>query len=116
MNEDDAWTMEERLWCEGESAYRDLVHPDCTIVFLAPVGILRGSAITQSIRQSPRWDWVRMTERSFAQPSDNVMVLAYRALARRRESGAYHAYCTSTYFACENDWRLVQHQQTPDSD
>ncbi|WP_455919010.1 hypothetical protein [Ensifer canadensis] len=113
MIDNDAWTMEERLWCEGESAYRDLVHPGCIMVFVAPLGILQGSEIIESIRQSPRWDWIRMTEKCFAQPSDDVMVLAYRALANRRETEAYHAYCTSTYHACENEWKLVQHQQTP---
>lgn len=57
-----------------------------------------------------------MTERCFAQPSDDVMVLAYRALALRQETDAYNTYCTSTYRACDNDWKLVQHQQTPHTD
>lgn len=114
MDEQQVWTLEERLWLEGEPAYGELVSGECLMAFPAPVGILKGVEITESLRGAPRWSSVRMNQRAVARPDNGVMVLAYLALAEREGAGPYVAYCTSTWRAREDRWRLIQHQQSPE--
>ena len=114
MDEKQAWKREERLWLEGPAAYAALVSDHCLMAFPEPVGILKGAAIIESVRGAPRWTSVRMTRRSVGSPDDGVVVLAYLAVAERGESDPYVAYCTSTWRPELDQWRLIQHQQTPE--
>ena len=112
MDEREAWQRERRLWLEGAGAYQQLLDDECLMAF-APVGILGGVEIIRALDGMPRWLDVEMTEQRSARPNDSVLVLAYRADARRDPDGPYAAYCTSTYARTGEDWGLVQHQQTP---
>lgn len=118
MTDEDFWRLEERLWLEGDDAFAELIYAQCVMAF-APMGVMQGSAILNSIRQAPRWREVAMEERTIGRPDADTIVLGYRAVARR-ETGdeaygdeAYTAYCTSTWCLIGPDWKLVQHQQTP---
>ena len=102
MTDDNPWDIERRLWLEGAAAYASHVDPECVMVFAAPVGILSGPAIAESLTGAPRWAEVEMEDAHLARPSDDLAVLAYRA------------WCTSTYRRVGGAWALVQHQQTPD--
>ena len=105
--------MEERFWAAGEDHYRDALDPACVMAFPAPAGIIEGPAIAQSLAGAPRWASVTMAETRIGRPSDDLLVLAYRARGRRDGAAPYEAYCTSTYRKAGGRWRLVQHQQTP---
>jgi hypothetical protein len=113
MTDDEAFEMERRLWTGDEAVYRDAVDDACVMAFPAPAGILTGPRIVQSLKAAPRWSSIDMAELLIARPARDLLVLAYRAEARRTGASSYSAYCTSTYFNAENRWRLVQHQQTP---
>ncbi|PWW02148.1 uncharacterized protein DUF4440 [Hoeflea marina] len=106
--------LERRLWLEGSPAYEEILAPDCIMAFAAPVGILRGAAIHQSLKALPRWDDVEISETDLAQPDDSTLVHAYRAVGHREGDAPYRAYCTSTYRRTGEGWCLIQHQQTPD--
>ncbi|AWI57748.1 hypothetical protein AB395_00002095 [Sinorhizobium fredii CCBAU 45436] len=112
MDEREAWERERRLWLEGAGLYQQLLDSECLMAF-APVGILAGVEIIRALDGMPRWLDVEMTEQRSARPNDSVLVLAYRADARRDPDVSYAAYCTSTYARTGEDWRLLQHQQTP---
>jgi hypothetical protein len=112
MDEREAWERERRLWLEGAGAYQQLLDDESLMAF-APVGILGGVEIIRALDGAPRWLDVETTERRSARPNDSVLVLAYRADARRDSDHPYAAYCTSTYARTGKAWRLVQHQQTP---
>lgn len=115
MPDTNPWDLERRLWLEGAAAYEALLDPACVMVFPAPVGVLSGPAIPQSLAGAPRWAEVEMEDAHVARPTDDLAVLAYRAVARRAGDPPYRAWCSSTYGRTDGVcWRLVQHQQTPD--
>jgi|SRR5690606_29826650 len=113
MNDTDLWSLEERLWLEGADAYGDLVAPDALMAF-APIGILQGDAITESLAGAPRWTTLALTGRAIASPDAETRVLAYHARASRADAAPYAALCTSTWRRHPPGWRLVQHRQTPE--
>jgi hypothetical protein len=46
-------------------------------------------------------------------PQEGIIVVAYRADARKEGGETYQAYCTSTYRRlAHEEWRVIQHQQT----
>ena len=114
MDNEIAWQTEERLWLEGSSAYAELMHDECVMAFPAPIGILRGPEIIQTLENAPRWAAVTMTGAALSRPDEETIVLGYHAEGKRNADEPYKAFCTSTYRAqnAEN-WMLVQHQQTP---
>jgi hypothetical protein len=118
MTDENPWEIERRLWLDGPIAYAAHVDPECVMVFPAPVGVLTGPAIAESLTGAPRWAEVEMEDAHLARPADDLAVLAYRADARRAGGDAggepYRAWCTSTYRRVHGTWALLQHQQTPD--
>lgn len=112
MNEtDQLWDLERRFWLEGPEHYARALDPGCVMVF--PFGVLQGAAIAASLDGAPRWTSVDMAERTLARPTDDLVVLAYRARGERAGAEPYAAWCSSTYRRDGAGWRLVQHQQTP---
>lgn len=112
MNETDhLWDLERRFWLRGPEHFARALDPDGVMVF--PFGVLRGAAITASLEGAPRWASVEIGERTLAQPTGELAVLAYRASGRRDGEAPYEAWCSSTYRRDGPGWRLVQHQQTP---
>ncbi len=109
---DEVWSIERRLWLEGGEAYESNMAPDCLMAF-AGIGVLRGPAIVESLREAPRWRTVTMSEQVEARPNDGTMVIAYVAEASRGEGKPYRALCTSTYLLAGGRWTIAQHQQTP---
>lgn len=108
----DIWKLEERLWREGASVYDALVSADCLMAFPG-VGILRGAAtIARSLEGTPRWTEVAMHDRALSHPAADLLVLAYRAEARRPGLDRYVAWCTSTWHERDGGWQLVQHQHS----
>lgn len=112
---DAIWQSERRLWLEGTSAFVELLHSECIVVFGEPIGIMKGDVITESIKNAPRWTQLEMRDRCTSSQGDDTIVIAYRADAQRGSSAPYRAYRSSTYVRCDRAWRLIQHQQTPAS-
>ena len=118
MTDDEAWEMERRCWREGADHYRAILAPRAAMAF--PTGILLGDDILAALDGAPRWSSVEAAVRTVVRPTADIVVLAYRATARRPEQDPYTAWCTSTWVlsagapaAGTDGWRLVQHQQTP---
>jgi hypothetical protein len=113
MNDDELWSVEEKLWTNGADQYERTLDAQCVMAFPAPAGIMLGRKIVESLEGAPRWTSVTMGERHLVRPMPDVTILAYRARGTRDGAPAYEAYCTSTYRRASDGWRLVQHQQTP---
>ncbi|WCR09266.1 nuclear transport factor 2 family protein [Paracoccus stylophorae] len=104
------WAREQAFWtASAAEALRDL--DDAAIMVFGPTGILQGDAIAPTLRDAPRWSEVAMTERH-ATRTDEVVVLAYRATARR-DGKDHRALCSSTWLMRADGWKLIAHQQTP---
>jgi len=110
MADDDIWTDEEMLWTGGPDAWRGRMAPGCLMAF-AGVGIMQGETIIDAISQAPRWQSVEMSARHSAE-TDDLCIIAYRAVAHREGEDEYRALCTSTWRREGTGWRLHQHQQT----
>lgn len=107
------WKIENSLWLDGVEAYEKHMADPCIMVF-GPTGILNRQQILETLAQAPRWSHVDMTETTLAAPDDSaVLVIAYRAGARRDGAEPYRALCSSTYLVVKGAPLLVQHQQTP---
>ena len=112
MDIDAAWKTEEGFWLRGPEFYRDHMAPDAQMVFPDPVGILKGEAIVDALEEAPRWEAVRMDEKTTVLAGD-ALALAYRATGRRGEAAPYVALCSSTYVRRGGGWTMISHQQTP---
>ncbi|MFC7703334.1 DUF4440 domain-containing protein [Plastorhodobacter daqingensis] len=112
MSVDDIWKSETSFWLDGPAFYARFMVAEARMVFPAPVGILKGKEIPESLEGAPRWEAVEMKEKSALQLGATV-VLVYRATGRRGGTSAYSALCSSTYVREDGQWKLLAHQQTP---
>lgn len=108
------WKTEERLWLDRVSAYDEIFDPACLMAFPG-TGVLQVTAILKGFEGAARWASVTTTDRTMSRAGDDVLVLGYTAKGERDGSKPYRCFCTSTYRAVGEGWKLVQHQQTPSS-
>ena len=118
MTDEEAWRAERQCWSGGAPHYRTVLAPRAVMAF--PSGILVGDDIVAALAAAPRWESFDLSAETVLRPSAGLLLLAYRATARRPEQDPYMAWCTSTWMllpgeaaAGPSGWRLVQHQQTP---
>ena len=112
MEDARVWEFEESLWTGDAEHYRELIDPECLMVLPAEPFVFTGEEAIGAVQDTPRWDEVAFSHRSVARPQEGLIVIAYKAEARRGEE-AYAAYCTSTLRRlAHEEWRVVQHQQT----
>lgn len=114
MEDQRAWAIEESLWTGEPSTYPDLIDPFCLMVIPAPPHILPADLALRSMSKGQRWTRVAFAETHVSRPEEGLIVLAYRATANKDDGTNYVADCTSTWRRQgHEDWKLVQHQQTP---
>jgi len=111
--DDELWSLERALWTGGADHFESLQSEHAIMAFPPPVGIISGSAISDSLRHAPRWTSVEMEDCVLTRPADNVAVLAYRATGRREGEKPYIAICSSVLHCSDGNWQTIQHQQTP---
>ena len=113
MEDNRVWEFEESLWTADADHYRESIDDACLMVLPTPPFVMTGEQAIVAVIDTPRWDTVKLSERSVARPEEGLIVVAYRAQASRGEE-SYEAHCTSTYRRlAHDDWKVVQHQQTP---
>ncbi len=114
MEDQRVWAFEESLWTADATRYRESIDDACLMVLPKPPYVMSGSQAIEAVSATPRWSAVELTERQVTRPQEGMIVVAYRAMARKADGEAYEAHCTSTYRRLSHeDWRVVQHQQTP---
>ncbi|WP_375250057.1 nuclear transport factor 2 family protein [Sphingomonas sp.] len=115
MEDDRVWTFEESLWTGDAAHYRESIDESCLMVVPMPPFILQAEAAVKAVSDTPRWRSVSLDDRHIVRPQEGLIVVGYTATARRDgEGNDYVAHCTSTYRRVAHDeWRVVQHQQTP---
>jgi hypothetical protein len=112
VDEATIWQAEQEFWLGDIEHFRSRMAPHCLMVFPPPMGILTAEVILDSLRHAPRWETVEMTDRHIGLIGESMLVVAYRAESRRRESPVHRALCSSSYVRLGRDWRLAHHQQT----
>lgn len=113
MDDQRVWAFEESLWTADAEHYREAIDDQCLMVVPHPPYALSGQQAIDAVTDTPRWSEVSLSERQVARPEEGLIVVAYKAEAKK-EAVEYAAWCTSTYRRLSHDeWRVVQHQQTP---
>ncbi len=114
MDDQRVWGSEEGLWTGGADNYRATVDEQCLMVLPSKPFIVTGRQAAEAVADTPRWTTVSLTERQVSRPQEGLIVIAYKARAEREGEQAYEAHCTTVYRRLQHDdWRVVQHQQTP---
>jgi hypothetical protein len=114
MDDQRVWSFEESLWTGDAQHYRDLIDDQCVMVVPTPPFVLQGEAAISAVSGTPRWDDVTISDGRIVRPQEGLIVIAYHASAAQDGGPGYEADCTSTYRRLAHDeWRVVQHQQTP---
>jgi hypothetical protein len=107
------WAFEESLWTGDAEHYRALIDEECVMVLPTPPYVLKSEQAIEAVADTPRWSEVTISHGQIMRPQEGLIVIAYTAEARKDDS-SYTAHCTSTYRRLGHDeWRVVQHQQTP---
>lgn len=112
MDDDRIIEFERALWIGEGDIYRRCVADDCLMVVPEEPFVLRGEEAIRAVEETPRWTDVELDDLQINRAQEGLIVIAYKAEARRGEE-RYLAYCTSTYQRTgENQWQVIQHQQT----
>jgi hypothetical protein len=112
MDDGRVWEFEHSLWVGEADQYERLIDPECLMVLPEQTYVFTGGMAIEAVQKTPRWSEVAFSDQQVARPQEGLIVLAYKAEARRDDE-AYTAYCTTTLRRLEHDeWRVVQHQQT----
>jgi hypothetical protein len=113
MDDNRVWTFEESLWTGDADHYRESIDEACLMVLPQPPYVLSGAEAIAAVSSTPRWSQVTLSDRQVVRPEEGLIVVAYKAEAEK-DGERYVAHCTSTYRRLgHEDWRVVQHQQTP---
>lgn len=114
MDDDRIWAFEESLWTGDAEHYRALIDDECLMVLPHPPFVMGGAEAVAAVADTPRWTQVELSARQVSRPQEGLIVIAYKAAAAREGAAPYEAHCTSTYRRlAHEEWRVVQHQQTP---
>ncbi len=114
MDDERIWSFEESLWLGDAEHYRASIDDECLMVLPTAPFVMSGRQAAEAVADTPRWSKVELTERQVARPQEGLIVIAYKANAERSGTKGYEAHCTSTYRRlAHEEWRVVQHQQTP---
>ena len=106
--------LEHRFWDGGADVYERYLDDEALMVFPAPVGVLVRDETIASISAAQRWTDASFDDVRLLTVTDDVVVLTYRAAARREEDTTeYRAVASSVYVRRADGWRLAVHQQSP---
>ena len=110
----DLWALEEDFWLGGAEVYRRHLADEAVMLF--PGMVLQRADTIASIESAPRWASVSFADQQVLQLVPDAVVLIYRASASREQQDApYAALVSSVYARRDGAWKLIVHQQSPDS-
>lgn len=113
MNDDRIWDFERSLWVGDAERYRHLIDDECVMVIPAEPFVMDGTDAIDAVSHTPRWSDVDFDQQKVMRPQEGLIVIGYRARAKRDDQ-AYEAFCSTTLRRLSHEeWRVVQHQQTP---
>ncbi len=114
MEDQRVWAFEESLWTASAEHYQESIDENCLMVVPAPPYVLEGQQAIDAVKGTPRWSKVIFSEQKVSRPEEGLIVIAYKAEAEKDGASPYTAHCTSVYRRLgHDDWKVVQHQQTP---
>lgn len=114
MDDERIWSFEASLWTADPERYRESIDSACLMVLPAAPHVFSGEDAIRAVQDTPRWSRVDMRDRRVARPQEGLVVIAYSVTAEREGTAPYAAHCTTVMRRlAHDDWKIVQHQQTP---
>lgn len=111
MAEGQLWQAERRLWLDRRTGLDDILAPTCMMAL--SFGVFDRLGALDALDRAPRWASIIFAQQLLARPAHDLVVLGYVALAAGPGTLSYQCCCTSTYRNLDQQWKIVQHQQTP---
>ena len=96
----------------GAAFYEEVMHDDGLMVF--PGLTMDKPASLQAIRQAGPWSSFELTDVRVVRVGDSGLV-TYRAVGQRTGRAPYQAVMSTVYTRHGGRWRLLLHQQSPES-
>ncbi|RYG85165.1 MAG: DUF4440 domain-containing protein [Alphaproteobacteria bacterium] len=116
MEDARVWEFETSLWTATPEHYREAIDDECLMVVPSEPFILTGAEAIEAVSRTPRWTEVKMSDQRVSRPQEGLIVVAYAVDASKDGETRYQARCSSTYRRlAHEEWRVVQHQQTPNA-
>ena len=114
MDDERVWSFERDLWIGDPALYDRAIDGECLMVVPTPPFVLTGEQAAETVKATPRWTEVEFAEQRISRPQEGLLVVAYKVNASKSDGESFEAYCTTTYRRlAHEDWRVIQHQQTP---
>ena len=104
--------IERELAGGGGDAYRSHLANDAIVI--VPGAVMDRDSCAAAIDAAPRWDEWTIADVSVRLLSAESALLSYRWRSRRGDT-RYDAVMSSVYALRDGVWKLVLHQQTPDT-
>jgi hypothetical protein len=115
MDDERVWAFERDLWIGDPALYEQAIDAECLMVLPAPPFVVTGAQAIEAVKSTPRWSEVNFSDQGVARPQEGLVVAAYTVRVSK-PGESFQAHCTTTYRRlAHEDWRVVQHQQTPAS-
>lgn len=112
--------LEHRFWEAATDVhfYREHVADDAVMVFPYGVGVLDKDAVVYAVGANREpWDEHSIDDLRVVELGDASVLLVYRATAvRAGDDEPFRVLVTSGYASRRGSWKLVFHQQTPDTE
>lgn len=103
--------MEDRLWLEGETAYRELARPDIRIAFPMPIGLRQGiERVVEGLSQQPSWSRLeRHSSGHGVQQNTAVVHYEVTAFTENQDEDPQHFLVSSTWqiSSKSQQWELI---------
>ena len=113
MEDNRVWAFEESLWTASPEHYQESIDEGYLLVVPTHPHVLAGQQAIDAVKNTPRWSKVAFSQQQVSRPQEGLIVVAYKVDAEKGEE-RYTAYCSSVYRrVAHDDWKVVQHQQTP---
>lgn len=108
--------LERQFWLGDADLYARRLTADALMVF-PQVGVLGKPETVAAISAAARWTDVRLEEFRIVEISTRVVLVTYRAFARRDgQDEEYRTLASSLYTLHEgHQWLLAFHQQSPEA-
>ena len=114
MDDERIWEFEQSLWTGDAANYCAKISEHCLMALPTPPYVFDGQAAIAAVSDTPRWSEAKFTDRQISRPQYGTIVIAYGVEAHRDGGEPYSAHCTTVMLReSEDDWQVVQHQQTP---
>ena len=111
MAEDELLEIEREFW-EAEPTFHD-AHYDDRFVGIVGDTIMGKDESVRSVAEVPPLRSLEMEDVRTVRPTDDTVVVAYRAIADREGRDTYRALVGSVYVRRDGEWRNIVHQHTP---